>query len=82
MREIGCQLCYVQRRRRQCARLTSRLPLPSPPPWPAPCHSLRRQLAYRNGAAVAQYKPPVVVSKPEQYQLLETAVVATAVAQL
>ena len=43
---------------------------------------LRRQLAYRNGATAAQYKPPVVVSKQEQFDLLEAAVVATAIAQL
>ncbi len=39
----------------------------------------RRQLAYRRGAAAAQYKPPVTVSKPEQWQLLEQHVLASAV---
>ena len=62
--------------------VAAQLPACRPPtcrrcPPPLPSH---RQLAYRNGATAAQYKPPVLVSKPEQWQLLEAAVVAAAAA--
>jgi hypothetical protein len=38
-----------------------------------------RQLAHRMGATAAQYKPPVTVNKPAQWQLLEQHVLASAV---
>lgn len=40
-----------------------------------------RQLAFSNGATAAQYKPPTVVSKPAQWEVLERHVVAAACAR-